>query len=366
MKPYRTPLIICLGIIALLITGTISRPLIADFQSSFLVDGRKYSTLSYLSDDRDDEWRAKVRTLVLANGDTHIDIFSRNTDKPWGIVDGVGSNWNDHLTGLRNSGLQPVIWLRSDDSPEIDALPISDQLDYNDRVVKAVNHQVSHYVACLECDEYYSVPELNVVIQRLRKVTDLPIGVHLTPGLRNKEAYVQNADVIYLQTGFNLSEAEFRAEIEYALSLGKPVVVSEYHLDADSAEARKMGDIACSYNGVVGTGNGRGSAVCGSLAAELASAPKEDWHEKYDDELAVFMLALVFLSATYAVKMPFTANFNYVRDDKYEVVFAAPVTETTSVGATVRDDGRIMVFLTTAWDRLFGNYTEVPNDNERR
>ena len=349
-----------IGLIALLVIGaTATTDLVADFQSSFLVDGRKYSTLSYLSDDRNDEWRSKVRTLVLANGDTHVDIFARNTDEPWGMVTDVGSNWNERLAGLRNSGLQPIIWLRSDDSPEIDSLPISDQLDYNDRVVKSVDSQVSHYVACLECDEYYSVPELNVVIQRLRKATDKPIGVHLTPGMRGKEAYIKNADVIYLQTGFELSEAEFRAEVEYALTLGKPVVVSEYHKDSDSAEARRLGDIACGYDGVVGTGNGRGNTVCGNLLVSLEQEPKVEWHEEYDDELAVFMLALVFLSATYAIKMPFTASFNYVVDDKYEVMFAAPVTESTTVGATVRDDGKFMMFINKTFGKIrWGNHNK--------
>ena len=355
-----------IGLIALLVIGaTTTTDLIADFQSSFLVDGRKFSTLSYLSDDRDDNWRSKVRTLILDNGDTHADIFARNTDKPWGIVDGVGDNWDVRLSGLRDSGISPVIWLRSDDSPEIDALPISDTLDYNDSVVQSVDSQVSHYVACLECDEYYSVPELNVVLQRLLKATDKPIGVHLTPGMRGKEAYVKNADVIYLQTGFDLSEAEFRAEIEYALTLGKPVVVSEYHMDSDSAEAKALGDIACGYDGVVGTGNGRGSSVCGSLVAEVK---KEEFHEKYDDELAVFMLALVVLSASYGLKMnlPVTASFNYVRDDKYEVMFAAPVTDNTTVGATVRDDGRFMLFGRWSFDRLkFKTPTEVGTNSRR-
>lgn len=355
-----------IGLIALLVIGaTATTDLVADFQSSFLVDGRKFSTLSYLSDDRDDNWRSKVRTLILANGDTHVDILARNTDKPWGMVTDVGSNWNERLGGLRDNGLAPVIWLRGDDSPEIDALPISDQLDYNDRVVKSVDSQVSHYVACLECDEYYSVPELNVVIQRLRKATNKPIAVHLTPGMRGKEGYIKNADVIYLQTGFDLTEAQFRSEIEYALTLGKPVVVSEYHMDSDSAEAKSLGDIACGYSGVVGTGNGRGSTVCGSLAAKVE---KKEWHEEYDDELAVFMLALVTLSATYGLKMnlPFTASFNYVRDDRYEVMFAAPVNETTDVGATVRDDGKIMLFFNKTFGKIrWGKPTQGRGDNER-
>ena len=355
-----------IGMIALLVIGaTATTDLVADFQSSFLVDGRKFSTLSYLSDDRDDNWRSKVRTLILANGDTHVDILARNTDKPWGMVNDVSDNWNERLGGLRDHGLAPVIWLRGDDSPEIDALPISDQLDYNDRVVQSVDTQVSHYVACLECDEYYSVPELNVVIQRLRKATDKPIGVHLTPGMRGKEAYIKNADVIYLQTGFGLTESQFRAEIEYAITLGKPVVVSEYHMDSDSAEAKRLGDIACGYDGVVGTGNGRGNGVCGSLEAKVA---EEEWHEEYNDELAVFMLALVTLSATYGLKMnlPFTASFNYVVDDKYEVMLAAPINDSTTVGSTIRDDGKIMLFFNKTFDKIrWGKPTQRRGDNER-
>ena len=354
-----------IGLIILLVIGTTATTdLVADFKSSFLVDGRKFSTLSYLSDARDDNWRSTVRTLILDNGDTHADIFARNTDEPWGVVNSVGSNWNERLNGLRDSGISPVIWLRSDDSPEIDALPIADTLDYNDRVVQKVDSQVSHYVACLECDEYYSVPELNVVLQRLRKATDKPIGVHLTPGMRGKEAYVENADVIYLQTGFDLSQEEFKAEIEYALTLGKPVVVSEYHMDSDSAEAKALGDIACGYDGVVGTGNGRGSSVCGSLKEEV----KIKFVDEYDDELAVFMMALVFLSASYGLKMnmPVTASFNYVRDDQYEVMFAAPVNESTTVGATVRDDGRFMLFGRWSFDRLKFKTPKELGTNERR
>ena len=340
-----------IGLIALLVVGATATDLVADFQSSFLVDGRKYSTLSYLSDDRDDEWRSKVRTLILANGDTHVDIFARNTDADWGVVNGVSSSWVDRLEGLRNEGLQPVIWLRSDDSPELDALSISEHIDYNRRVIEAVNDQTSHFVLALEADEYYSVPEVRVLLQNARKHTDKPIAIHLTPGTRGKEAYLEGFDVYYLQTGFGLTEEQFRAEIEYALSLGKPVVVSEYHKDSDSAEARNMGDIACSYSGVVGTGNGRGNTICGDL---LAKTQQEKWHETYNDELATFMLALVFLSATYGLKanLPFTANFNYVVDDKYEVVLVAPITESTSVGMTVRDDGKIMGFINKTFGKI--------------
>ncbi len=352
------------GAIAILVMAAIyavfQGTLEADFKSSFLVDGRALSSLSYLSDDRDDEWRKEVRSIVLSNGDTHFDMLARNTDEPWGVVDGINSHWGERLDTLNVSGLAPVIWLRGDDSPEIDALGLGNQLAYNDEVVAASDSKVSHYVACLECDEYYSAPEVNVIIQRLRLKTDKPIGVHLTPGLVGKEAYVQNADIIYLQTGFNISEAKFRSEIEYALSLGKPVVVSEYHLDNMSAEAKRLGDIACEYDGVVGTGNGRGSSICGDLVSEV----KEQWHSEYHDELSVAMLALVVLSATELLDLPFVARYNFIQDGAYEVILAAPVTEDVDVGVTYRDDGRMFGFFNWKFTELFksGNSRIIKED----
>jgi len=335
--------------LVLVVTTLGSGVLEADFKSSFLVDGRALSSLSYLSDDRDDEWRKEVRSIVLSNGDTHFDMLARNTDKDWGTVDGVNSHWGERLDSLNAAGLAPVIWLRGDDSPEIDALGLGNQLNYNDAVVAASDGKVSHFVACLECDEYYSAPEVNVIIQRLRLKTDRPIGVHLTPGLKGKEAYVKNADVIYLQTGFDVTEAEFREQIAYAVSLGKPVVVSEYHMDSVSAEAKRLGDIACEYDGVVGTGNGRGSAICGDLVEET----KEKFQNRYHDELAVAMLALVTLSATHLLDLPFVAHYNFVQDGNYEVILAAPITEDLDVGMTYRDDGKIMTFIRGTFDKIF-------------
>ena len=151
----------------------------ADFKSTFLIDTERLSTLSYLSNDRSDAWRADVRGAI--SNDTHADILARNTDKVWGIVDGVGSNWRSRLQGL---GKKPVIWLISDDSPELYARGLNNQIEYQSKVVSEVDDLVSHYVVCLECDEYYSPAEISTLIRELRKKTDKPIGAvsytHLT------------------------------------------------------------------------------------------------------------------------------------------------------------------------------------------
>ena len=279
----------------------------ADFKSTFLIDTERLSTLSYLSDNRSDAWRADVRGAI--SNDTHADILARNTDKVWGIVDGVGSNWRSRLQGL---GKKPVIWLIGDDSPELYARGLSNQIDYQSKVVSEIDDIVSHYVVCLECDEYYTPSDVSTLIAELRKKTDKPIGVHLTPGV--KQEYIKDADIIYLQTGFDLNEQQFRQQIENALRFGKPVVVSEYNLQGTSAEAKRFGDIACSYAGVVGTGNGRGSSSCETL--NWQKRKKKKWYQENEKELIVTGIGIVTLFAVLNRKPTFQLQVN---DNGYEL-----------------------------------------------
>ena len=324
--------------------------LYADYKSTFLIERDKYSTLNWLSDETSNHWRDVVIEKLNANGDTHADVMARSYDSSFKEVSSVNRvAWRDRLNRLRNKNLAPVMWLISDDSPQAYKQGLQNQIDYQNQVVDAVDDLVSHYVVCLECDEYYSAQEVNVLIQNLRnKGVNKPIGVHLTPGV--KPEYYAQADVIYLQTGFNLSESQFRKSIEEALRLGKPVVVSEYHLNGTSALAKRYGDIACSYKGVVGTGNGRGSATCETMQWDRGQTTKSEWDrwenfvKKNDQELYVFALALVTVSAANLVKLPFMATFNYATENYYELMMARPITETIDTGVTVRNDGKVMLF----------------------
>ena len=280
----------------------------ADFKSTFLIGTERLSTLSYLSDDRSDAWRADVRGAI--SNDTYADILARNTDKVWGVVDGIGSNWRSRLQGL---GKKPVIWLIGDDSPELYAKGLSNQIDYQNKVVSEVDDIVSHYVVCLECDEYYSPSDVSKLISELRKKTDKPIGVHLTPGVQPE--YIKDADIIYLQTGFYLNEQQFRLQVENALRFGKPVVVSEYHLNGTSPEAKRLGDIACSYEGVIGTGNGRGQTSCQTLKW---GKKKKEWYQEYEKELIVTGIGIATLFAVLSyTKKPIVQL--HVNDGGYEI-----------------------------------------------
>ena len=168
----------------LLLAGTA----FADFKSTFLIgepEGRfisPYSTLSWLSNDLDDNWRNSV--IGMIGGDTHADIMARSTANDFGRVDGVHrDSWRNRISILRSNGIAPVVWLISDDSSDVYRRGLDNQIDYQNQVVSAVDDVVSHYVVCLECDEYYSPSDVSTLIAELRKKTDKPIGVHLTPGI---------------------------------------------------------------------------------------------------------------------------------------------------------------------------------------
>jgi hypothetical protein len=341
-----------LGVVLAIALLGATAALVADYKSTFLINGAEYSTLSWLAPDKSEEaWTAATINKLINNGDTHADVMGRSTAKDFGYVNGVDRNyWRQRLNRLRDSGIQPVMWLISDDSPDVYAKGLQDQIDYNNKVVDAVDDLVSHYVIALEADEYYSAQEVSVLIQNLRrKGVNKPIGVHLTPGV--KPEYYKDADVIYLQTGFDLSEQQFRARIEEALKLGKPVVVSEYHMDGTTARARAFGDIACSYPGVVGTGNGRGTSTCQSLQV-ASSVEKKDYLEettkllkKNEAELAMFAILLIAWQDNFGRELPFMTTFNWATEDGYEVMFARELTQDTNVGVTISNQGRIMGFI---------------------
>jgi hypothetical protein len=183
--------------------------------------------------------------------------------------------------------------------------------------------------------------------------------------MSGKEAYIKDADIIYLQTGFDKTDDQIRESVRYAVSLGKPVVVSEYHKEGTSEEARRIGDLICTeFPTVVGTGNGRGSTTCASYAMPEEEESKwEKFHGKYDDELAVIMLAMITFSASTLITLPFQMQYNYANEDgAYEVLFAAPITETTDGGFTINESGRVMGFISGTFDKLFGE----PNGDTRR
>ena len=213
-------------------------------------------SLSYLSSPHDR--RLHMEESLIRNGDTHIYVYSRSEgDGPRVFPQ---SDWEEKLDHLNRRGLKPVMWLMADDSPSLVALSMEQHYAHNKEMVRRFDSKVDAYVIGLEVDEYWSVAQVNSLISELRKHTTKPIGVHLTPSTPIQ--YVENADVLYLQTGFGLSQEQFKEKVKATLSVSsKPVIVSEYHMNSASAEAKQLGDIACSL-GAIGTGNGRNIQSC--------------------------------------------------------------------------------------------------------
>ncbi len=277
-------------------------------RASFLLhnDLRNWMSLSYLSTNVDDAWRRRVENALIAQNDTHIYLYSQNGD------DGIGNvspqpDWELRLDHLNSRGLRPIMWLMADDSPDLASKPLSAHKAHNAEMVRRFDDKVDAYVIGLEVDEYWSAAQVQQMVADLKAKTNKPVGVHLSPGV--KPSYYQGADVIFLQTGFDLNEAQFRARVNEALALGKPVVVSEYHMDSSSTLAKRFGDIACEM-GAIGTGNGRNVTPCGQVPK------KEKWYEKYEKEMVVAGVAMATLYAVTRLDLPLTLK---ATEDDFEI-----------------------------------------------
>ena len=249
----------------LIILGPLSNADPYGSRASFLLEGfgHKWMSLSYLSDEVDENWRTGLEYTLITQGDTHIYLYSRNEAKDVGHISPRG-NWGERLDHLNSIGLRPVMWLMADDSPSL--VDFNEGISHNRYIAENYDSKIDHYVIGLEVDEYWTADQVKALIEDLRQYTEKPIGVHLTPSTPLE--YVESADVLYLQTGFGLSQEQFREKVRATLSASsKPVIVSEYHLDSTSAEAKQLGDIACQL-GAIGTGNGRNIQACGQREAK--------------------------------------------------------------------------------------------------
>ncbi len=287
-------------------------------------------SLSYLSQNVDDAWRARMENSLLANGDTHIYLYTRNDDDDVGNVR-PQPDWEQRLDHLNRRGLRPIMWLMADDSPSLAALPLSTHKAHNAEMVRRLDSKVDGYVIGLEVDEYWTAAQTNELIQDLKRYTKKLIGVHLTPATPLE--YVTHADVLYLQTGFGLTQEQFREKVKTTLSAtSKPVIVSEYSLQSDTANARALGDIACEL-GAIGTGNGRSSvSLCGQRE-------KIHWYKKYETEMVVAGVAMATLFAASRYDLPLQLQ---ATENSFQIGMTRRMKNST-VGITYRDDGAVMV-----------------------
>ena len=122
-------------------------------------------------------------------------------------------------------------------------------------------------------------------------------------------------------------------------------------MDGTTARARAFGDIACSYAGVVGTGNGRGTSTCQSLQVSVEEDKKSEWDriqkfaKKNETELMMFAVLLVAAYDNFGFDkpLPFMMTYNF-SDNGYNIQFIRPVTETIDVGLGIQKDRSLLKF----------------------
>ncbi len=295
-------------------------------RASFLQMNTTGMSLSYLSQNVNDQWRTNMENSLLNNGDTHIYLYTRNDDDDVGNVR-PQPDWEQRIDHLNSRGLKPIMWLMADDSPSLAALPLSTHKAHNAEMVRRLDSRVDGYVIGLEVDEYWTAAQTNELIQDLKQHTNKPIGVHLTP--TTPLEYVTHADVLYLQTGFGLTQEQFREKVKATLlATSKPVIVSEYSLQSDTAYARALGDIACEM-GAVGTGNGRSVNICGQRE-------KIHWYKEYETEIVVAGVVMATLYAVSRFDLPLQLR---ATEDGYQIGVVKKITKNQSIGLNYRNDG---------------------------
>ena len=281
-------------------------------RASFLMDG--WMTLNYLHPQAE---KLGMRAAAIANGDTHIYIYSRNAGDNFGNKNistiSPQPDWEAQLNTLNDIGLSPIIWLTPDDSPSIASQSLDVHKSHFSEIVRRFDDKVTGYVTCLECDEYWSAEKVNALVIHLKSITDKPVGVHLTTGIggrKGNKEYYANADYIFLQFGWDKTPAEITAMVKQAIAVtGKPIVAAEYAKESRSAAARALGNAAC-LAGAIGTGNGRSIIPCGQ------APKKKKWYKEYENELIVSGVVLATLYAVSRFGLPLTLQAN---EDTYRV-----------------------------------------------
>ena len=309
-------------------------------RASFLMVDSRWMTLNYLHPNAE---KSKMRAAAIANGDTHIYLYSRNGGD--GFNGGPDFNlsvitpkpdWEVQLNTLNAAGLSPVIWLTPDDSSDITRKSTAAQAAHFSEVVRRFDSKVSGYVACLECDEYWSAAKTNALVAHLKTITDKPIGVHLTTGIGghtgNKEYYA-NADYIFLQFGWDKTPAQITAMVKQAIAVtGKPVVASEYAKESRSAAARALGDAAC-LAGAIGTGTGRSIQYCGQREEK-----KKSWIEKNETTLIGVTAAAIGIYMVSRMQLPI---YLQASDNGYLIGIDQPISENASLSFDIDNTERM-------------------------
>ena len=200
---------------------------------------------------------------AVANGWTAMYIMAA-LDKDYGgravrYSHDQRDHWRKWLTEIRKKGIRVVLWIRSDDSPDINRWSERQFEDFTKLVHADLGDLVTEYVTALEVDEYWDQGRANRANAMVKRVTGKRVGCHITPRL-DRLGWCKGADIAYIQPGFDRDPAAVAAYCrEAANQWSGPIVCAEYDLKSGSAAARAKGDAAArAHSRIIGLGTGAG------------------------------------------------------------------------------------------------------------
>lgn len=207
--------------------------------TSFLFDNNETTTHRLLSEGVSQTDRDKFieRLLKLRYNTISLQLVS-NKAPAVKYEHSKKDFWITEIQKMRAKGLKVVMWLRSDNSPKMD---VNGWKSYVGTAIEDLDSVVDIWTAGIENDEYWSEAETHSIVAHMKSKTKKPVGVHTTPTLHRAQ-YASTADIFFLQTGFGVSAAQVRDQLNGAKKLlpNKKIMLSEYHKDGTSAEAIEL------------------------------------------------------------------------------------------------------------------------------
>jgi hypothetical protein len=147
--------------------------------------------------------------------------------------------WRAEIHSLiHDHHLKPFIWLRADDSSDINSASLTKWNTYVDHMVAAFEEYPIMWVLGLEVDEYWSTTQVSDRRAYLQSQTQRPVGVHLTINeTRNvNSGYKTGFDFIMVQFDSPQNDSQYINDTNQYVLLDRPYIAAEFNVSGTGGE----------------------------------------------------------------------------------------------------------------------------------
>jgi hypothetical protein len=248
-------------------------------------DIRTYTTHCYLS--QGPARKQTLRDALIGSGYNSIYVYTLNQgdysaggSHPENVVTPYGTGgwsfdtnqlnqaridaWRAEIHSLiYDHHLKPFIWLRADDSSEINSASLAKWNTYVDHMVAAFEEYPIMWVLGLEADEYWTTTQVSDRRAYLQSQTQRPVGVHLTINeTRNvNSGYKTGFDFIMVQFDSPQNNSEYVSDTNQYVLLDRPYIAAEFNVAGTGGEPTVTARSKAIGSVIAGVGNP--SRVCG-------------------------------------------------------------------------------------------------------